>query len=56
MKKQNQKRMDYWQDRVERAKTAWEGQRKKMDQRESIYRGRHSLDKLVEGDKKSSIL
>ena len=53
MKKQNQKRMDYWQDRVERAKTAWEGQRKKMDQRESIYRGRHSLDKLVEGDKKT---
>lgn len=53
MKKQNQKRMDYWQERVERAKTAWEGQRKKMDQRESIYRGRHSLDKLVEGDKKT---
>lgn len=53
MKKQNQRRMEYWQDRVERAKAAWEGQRKKMDEREAIYRGRHSLDKLVDADTKT---
>lgn len=50
-RKQNQKRMDYWQDRVSRARAAWELQRAKMDEREAIYRGRRTVDKLVEKDK-----
>lgn len=49
-KKQNQKRMDYWKDRVERAKTAWEPVRTKMDNREAIYRGKRGIDQMVPKD------
>lgn len=50
-KKQNQKRMDYWKERVARSETAWSTQRAKMDDRESIYRGRKKIAGLVKGDK-----
>ena len=50
-RKQNRKRMEYWQDRVERAKAQWELQRAKMDEREAIYRGRSDIEELVKNDK-----
>lgn len=49
-KKQNQKRMDEWKERVERAKTAWEPTRAKMDTREAIYRGKRTITQMVPKD------
>lgn len=49
-RKQNQKRMDYWKNKVEHAKSAWEPQRCKMDERERIYRGDRQIRQMVEGD------
>ena len=49
-RKQNQKRMDYWKDRIENAKSAWEPQRSKMDTREAVYRGDPKITRMVEGD------
>ena len=49
--KQNQERLDYWKRRVARSKSAWEGQRAKMDEREAVYRGRRDIRPLTPADK-----
>ena len=49
-KKQDKDKLQYWQRRVENAKSAWETQRKKMDRRELQYSGDRKLTKLVEQD------
>lgn len=51
MKKQEEKSLKYWQDRVASAKSAWETERAKMDQRELQYAGSRQLRKLVAKDK-----
>lgn len=49
--KQNQERLDYWKRRVARSKSAWEGQRAKMDEREAVYRGSRDIRPLTPADK-----
>lgn len=49
-KKKTSSRMDYWKDKIQSDENAWEHQRKKMDSREAIYRGKRELEKLVEND------
>ena len=49
--KQNQERLNYWKHRVARSKSAWEGQRAKMDEREAVYRGSRDIRPLTPADK-----
>lgn len=49
--KQNQERLNYWKRRVARSKSAWEGQRAKMDEREAVYRGSRDIRPLTPADK-----
>lgn len=53
MKKQEEKqkkRLEFWQNRVNTADTAFSSERIKMDEREEIYRGRKRLDKISTKD------
>lgn len=53
MKRQQQKKLDYWQERVNAAKAAWSEERAKMDRREMQYAGQRKLSKLVEKDRQT---
>lgn len=43
-------RLDMWQERTEKSNTAYETLRKKMDEREAIYRGRTDITPIIEDD------
>jgi hypothetical protein len=51
MKKQDQKRLEYWQTKVKEAKAAWQTERDKMDRREKQYMGDRELRKIIAKDK-----
>lgn len=51
MKNGKKKRLEFWQDRVQQNKAAWESERAKMDHREALYKGNRELRPLVKGDK-----
>ena len=43
-------RLRVWQEKLERYDEAWSAELGRMDEREAIYRGRDSIDALVDGD------
>lgn len=43
-------KLDLWRTRFDDAKTAWNAERAKMDQRERLYKGRHELDPVTDKD------
>lgn len=43
-------RLRVWQEKLERYDEAWSAELGRMDEREAIYRGRDSIDTLVDGD------
>ncbi len=43
-------RLRAWQEKLERYDEAWSAELGRMDEREAIYRGRDSIDTLVDGD------
>ncbi len=43
-------RLHVWQEKLERYDEAWSAELGRMDEREAIYRGRDSIDALVDGD------
>lgn len=49
-KKHGKKKLEYWQEVVENDESAWAYHRKKMDDREAVYRGKRELSQLVEND------
>lgn len=51
MKKQDREHLQYWQERVASAKSSWQNERAKMDQRELQYGGDRELRKIVAKDK-----
>lgn len=50
MKKKSRENLEYWQERVGNAKSAWAGELGKMDRRERQYSGNRELRQLVEND------
>lgn len=50
MKKKNRENLDYWQERVGKAKSAWSAELAKMDKREMQYSGDRELRQIVEND------
>lgn len=53
MRKQDRKKLERWQERLAVNQTAYQVQVEKMDEREALYRGRHEVDPVVDGDKKT---
>ena len=53
MRKQDKKKLERWQERLAVNQTAYQIQVERMDEREGLYRGRHDVDPVVEGDKKT---
>ena len=51
--KQDKKKLERWQQRRSVNQTAYAPEFDKMDERESLYRGRHGVDPVVENDKKT---
>lgn len=48
MKKQDQSKLELWQDRLAQADHAWNNELVKMDERERLYAGDHHLKKVTE--------
>ena len=43
-------RLRVWQEKLARYDEAWSAELGRMDEREAIYRGRDSIDTLIDGD------
>ena len=52
-KKQDRQKLDYWQQRVARAKSLWATEQEAMDRRENQYSGARKVRKLIDNDKKT---
>lgn len=53
-RKEEQKRLELWQERLSRNQAAYQPQFDRMDAREELYNGDDSLTALVEGDEKQN--
>lgn len=53
MRKQDKRKLERWQERLGINQTAYQQELEQMDAREMMYRGRHEVDPVVDGDKKT---
>lgn len=49
-KEERNEKLRAWQEKLERYDEAWSAELGQMDEREAIYRGRSSIDTLIDGD------
>lgn len=50
MSEKTDEKLRMWQERTERADTEFNDERTKMDEREKIYRGKSSIDEIIDDD------
>ncbi|MCD8117866.1 MAG: hypothetical protein LUE21_12325 [Oscillospiraceae bacterium] len=50
MTNDQRKKLEYWQEKLDRYDSAFAPEVEKMDRRDEIYRGRSRIDQLVDGD------